>query len=106
LPHGGRPNGTCGRTFFPILTYTDIDDAVARANTTDYGLGGSVWTEDAERGMGIAARLECGTAWVNAHMLVEHAVPFGGVKASEMGRELGRHGLEEYLQCKTMYLRR
>jgi len=90
----------------PILTYTDLDEAVARANATDYGLGGSVWTEDLKKGLEIASRLECGTAWVNAHMLVEHAAPFGGVKASGLGRELGRHGLEEFLQPKTTYLRK
>ncbi len=90
----------------PILTYTDLDEAVARANGTDYGLGGSVWTEDLKKGLEIASRLECGTAWVNAHMLVEHAAPFGGFKASGLGRELGRHGLEGFLQPKTTYLRK
>jgi len=90
----------------PILTYRDVDDAIVRANATDYGLGGSVWTEKAEKGLEIASQLECGTAWVNAHMLVEHAAPFGGVKMSGLGRELGRPGLEEYQQYKTTYLRK
>ena len=90
----------------PILTYSDIDDAIARANGTGYGLGGSIWTEDIELGMKLAERLECGTAWVNAHMLVEHSAPFGGWKQSGIGRELGRAGLEEFLQSRVIYLKR
>lgn len=90
----------------PILTYRDVDDAIARANATDYGLGDSAWTENVEKGLKIANGLECGTAWVNAHMLVEHSAPFGGIKKSGLGRELGRPGLEEYVQYKTTYLRK
>lgn len=89
----------------PILRYSDIDDAIARANGTGYGLGGSIWTEDIEVGKNLAKKLECGTAWVNAHMLVEHKAPFGGWKQSGMGRELGEAGLSEFLQTKTLYLR-
>ena len=90
----------------PIMTYSNIDDAIARANGTGYGLGGSIWTEDIELGMKLAERLECGTAWVNAHMLVEHSAPFGGWKQSGLGRELGRAGLEEFLQSRTLYLKK
>jgi len=90
----------------PILTFSDIDDAIARANDTPYGLGGSVWTEDIEKGRELASRLECGTAWVNAHMLLEHKAPFGGWKHSGNGRELGQQGLEEFLQTRTLYVRK
>jgi acyl-CoA reductase-like NAD-dependent aldehyde dehydrogenase len=90
----------------PILTYYDIDDAVARANSTDYGLGGSAWGEDAAKAREIAGRLECGTAWVNSHMLVEYAAPFGGVKRSGMGRELGTQGLEGFMAERTLHIRK
>ncbi|MCK5024108.1 MAG: aldehyde dehydrogenase family protein [Thermoplasmata archaeon] len=88
----------------PILTYSDIDDAITRANNTVYGLGGSIWTEDIEIGKKLAKKLECGTVWVNAHMLVEHRAPFGGWKQSGMGRELGEAGLKEFLQTRTLYM--
>ena len=90
----------------PILTYSDIDDAIARANGTGHGLGGSIWTEDIEAGRKLAGRLECGTVWINAHMLVEHRAPFGGWKKSGMGRELGEAGLDEFLQTRTLYIKK
>ncbi len=90
----------------PILIYSDIDDAIARANGTGHGLGGSIWTEDIELGKNLARKLECGIAWVNAHMLVEHRAPFGGWKQSGMGRELGQAGLSEFLQSQTLYIKK
>ncbi len=89
-----------------ILTYSDIDDAIARANGTVHGLGGSIWTEDIETGKNLAKKLECGTVWINAHMLVEHSAPFGGWKQSGMGRELGQAGLKEFLQSRTLYIKK
>jgi len=85
----------------PILTYTDVDEAIDRANDTSYGLGGSIWTENIQRGQELASRMQCGTVWLNAHMLLEHDAPFGGWKQSGIGRELGRPGLEEFLQTRT-----
>src|SRR6266478_7615544 len=52
----------------PVLRYTDIDDVIARANDTDFGLGGSVWSSDLERAFGVAARINSGTVWVNKHL--------------------------------------
>jgi acyl-CoA reductase-like NAD-dependent aldehyde dehydrogenase len=66
----------------PIIRYTDIEDVIRRANNTRYGLGGSVWTNNIERGAAIAARLEAGTTWVNQHSLPDPHVPFGGAKES------------------------
>lgn len=80
----------------PIVRYTDLDDAVARANALDVGLGGSVWSSDPERAAAVAARLECGTAWVNSHGGIAPDIPFGGVKCSGIGVEFGEEGLEEY----------
>jgi len=87
----------------PILTYLEIDDVIARANGTGYGLGGSIWTEDIVIGEKLAQKLECGTVWLNAHMIVEHSAPFGGWKQSGMGRELGDAGLKEFLQYRTAF---
>ncbi len=80
----------------PIIKYSDLDDVIARANGLEVGLGGSVWSSDAERGSAVAARLECGTAWVNAHGGLAPNVPFGGVKCSGIGVEFGEEGLQEY----------
>jgi len=82
----------------PVLRYSQIDDAVARANDTDYGLGASVWSSDLERAFAVASRIEAGTVWVNKHLDVAVDVPFAGAKQSGMGAEMGREGLEEYTQ--------
>ncbi len=93
--------------FGPVLAvigYTDIDDAVRLANDSDYGLGGSVWTEDQERGLEVARRVQTGSIGVNGYSL-DLGSPFGGVKASGIGRELGPEGLAAYQSLKSIYLR-
>lgn len=80
----------------PIIRYADVDDAIARGNGLETGLGGSVWSGDPERAARIAAELECGTAWVNSHGGIAPNVPFGGVKCSGIGVEFGEEGLKEY----------
>jgi hypothetical protein len=69
---------------------------VARANDTRYGLSGSVWSGDPDRAAAVAARLECGTAFVNDHLTLQPYMPFGGMKWSGMGVENGPWGLEEF----------
>src|SRR2546428_658850 len=86
----------------PVLPYRDLDDALAQANRTHYGLGGSVWTNDVARGEEIAQRLECGTAWVNQHMNIGAKIPFGGVKWSGLGRENGKWGIEEFCELQAV----
>jgi acyl-CoA reductase-like NAD-dependent aldehyde dehydrogenase len=86
----------------PILRYTDIEDAIRRANATRYGLGGSVWTKDLEKGAEIAARLEVGTAWVNQHCHLEPTVPFGGAKESGLGCEYSLMGLKSYMEAQVI----
>jgi acyl-CoA reductase-like NAD-dependent aldehyde dehydrogenase len=80
----------------PVIAYHDLDDAITRANATHFGLGSSVWTADPERGAEVAARLEAGMTWVNAHPVssVEH--PFLGVKDSGLGVENGIWGLRSF----------
>lgn len=86
----------------PVIRYLDIDDAVARANSGDNGLGGSVWSDDRCLATQVALRLECGTVWVNEHGALQPNAPFGGVKQSGIGVGFGRHGLEEYTSIQTL----
>jgi acyl-CoA reductase-like NAD-dependent aldehyde dehydrogenase len=86
----------------PVLRYRDVDEAIARANACDAGLGGSVWGRDTARAEALAMRLECGSAWVNTHGAVQPDAPFGGIKQSGFGVEFGRHGLAEYTTLQTV----
>jgi acyl-CoA reductase-like NAD-dependent aldehyde dehydrogenase len=86
----------------PILRYSDIDDAIARANNTRFGLSGSVWTKDLARGKNLAARLEVGTAWVNQHRATSAVVPFGGAKESGLGRQYSHLGLKSYMEPEVI----
>ncbi|WP_113700818.1 aldehyde dehydrogenase [Nonomuraea lactucae] len=86
-----------------IIPYTDDDDAVRIANDSEYGLGGTVWTADSARGAEIARQVRTGTIGVNRY-LPDPGSPFGGVKASGLGRELGPEGLAGYLELKSIYV--
>jgi acyl-CoA reductase-like NAD-dependent aldehyde dehydrogenase len=91
--------------FGPVLSvipYRDDADAVRIANDSDYGLSGSVWTADLDRGMAIARRVRAGSFGVNEPYSMDPGAPFGGMKASGIGRELGREGLEGYLETKAI----
>jgi len=91
--------------FGPVLAvigYDDDEDAVRIANANTYGLGGSVWTTDPQRGLAVAKRVRSGTVGIN-HYLPDPTAPFGGVKASGLGRELGPEGLAAYLETKSIY---
>jgi acyl-CoA reductase-like NAD-dependent aldehyde dehydrogenase len=85
-----------------VISYKDVDDAVRKANDTDYGLHGAVYTADAERGYEIARRMRSGSVTVNG-MIVDPKMPFGGFKQSGIGREGGIEGLELYFELKTIY---
>lgn len=86
-----------------VIPYEDEDDAVAIANDTDYGLGGSVWTADPARGAAFARHVRTGTIGVNGYANDPYS-PFGGIRASGMGRELGPEGLTAFQTLKTIYL--
>jgi acyl-CoA reductase-like NAD-dependent aldehyde dehydrogenase len=86
----------------PVLRYTDVDDAIARANSTEYGLGATVWASDAQRAYDVALKIDSGTVWINKHLDLSPDVPFGGAKQSGFGKELGQEGLEEFTQSKII----
>jgi acyl-CoA reductase-like NAD-dependent aldehyde dehydrogenase len=83
----------------PVLRYSDINDAIARVNDTDFGLGGSVWSSDRERAFQIATRVNSGMVWVNKHLDPGLDIPFAGAKQSGIGVEMSQEGLEEFTQA-------
>ena len=86
----------------PIIPYKDVDDAVSRANATHFGLSGSVWSKDSNRGAEVAAQLECGSAWVNQHLAIAPNLPFGGAKWSGIGVENGPWGLLGFTEIQVV----
>jgi len=91
--------------FGPVLSvipYDDVADAVRIANDSDYGLAGTVWTSDAEAGLEVARSVRAGTYGVNTYTM-DFAAPFGGYKASGVGREFGPEGLGQYTELKSIY---
>jgi succinate-semialdehyde dehydrogenase/glutarate-semialdehyde dehydrogenase len=88
-----------------IIRVADENEAVGVANDTDFGLGGSVWTRDNERGERIARQLQCGCAFVNGLVKSDPRLPFGGIKHSGYGRELSKLGIHEFVNAKTIWIR-
>ena len=106
---GVSPEMTIAREeiFGPVvstLTFSDIDEAVATANNTDYGLAAGIWTRDVGKAHRVASQLKAGTVWVNTYNTFDAASPFGGYKQSGFGRELGRHALDLYTQTKSVWI--
>ena len=87
----------------PIIRYRDVEDAIAQANASENGLGGSVWSTDIDRAREIATRMECGSVWINKHGMIQPNVPFGGVKKSGLGVEFGEEGLQEYTDIQVVF---
>jgi aldehyde dehydrogenase (NAD+) len=123
---GGRPDGDRGffvqptvfadvapdaviareEIFGPVLSvipYDTEDEAIAISNSSEYGLGGTVWTQDKERGVAIARRVQTGTIGIN-HYVNDPTAPFGGNKASGLGRELGPEGMTAFQSLQTIYV--
>ena len=90
----------------PVIPFSDVDDVVARANNSEYGLGGSVWSRDEERGLEIADRIESGSVWVNQHINIGPHIPMAGFKGSGVGVEQSVEGLEEYTQPQVVNVAR
>jgi acyl-CoA reductase-like NAD-dependent aldehyde dehydrogenase len=86
----------------PILHYSDVDDAIARANDSDYGLGGTVWAKDLDRAFHVATKIETGIVWINTFLDVSPDISIGGAKQSGIGSQLGQEGLEAFTQAKII----
>lgn len=82
----------------PIVSYADVDDVIARANATEYGLGGSVWSSNIEKATELAFKVDSGTVWVNHHLNFAPHIPFAGAKQSGIGVEFAEEGLAEFTQ--------
>jgi acyl-CoA reductase-like NAD-dependent aldehyde dehydrogenase len=104
-----RPEMTIAREeiFGPVLAtldFADLDEAIARANDTPYGLAAGVWTRDIKKAHYVARKLQAGTVWVNTYNVYDTAAPFGGYKQSGFGREMSAHAIEHYTQVKTVWV--
>jgi len=93
--------------FGPVLAaieFADLDEAIARANDSPYGLAAGVWTRDIKKAHYVARKLQAGTVWVNTYNVYDTAAPFGGYKQSGFGREMSAHALEHYTQIKSVWV--
>ena len=88
-----------------IIHARDEEDAINIANDSPYGLGGSVWTKDAIRGERVARQIEAGCTFVNGMVKSDARLPFGGIKNSGYGRELSKHGIREFTNAKTIWIK-
>ena len=86
----------------PVMSFADESEAVARANSSPWGLGGSVWSANPERAYALAEQMDAGTVWINKHAELDPTIPFGGAKMSGLGNELGQEGLLEFTQQKII----
>ncbi len=92
-------------TFGPlaaVITAKDEAEAIALANNSQYGLGGSIWTKDIDKGIALARKINTGAVFINSLVKSDPRLPFGGIKKSGYGRELGRQGILEFVNAKTI----
>lgn len=104
-----QPEMTIAREeiFGPVLaamSFRDVDDAIALADSTVYGLAAAVWTRDIAKAHRVARAVKAGTVWINTYNLYDPALPFGGFKESGFGRDQGRDALEKYTQTKSVWV--
>ena len=90
----------------PVLRYSNLDDAIARANSTEYGLGATIWSSNLDRAYEVALKIDSGTVWINKHLDLPPDIPMGGAKQSGFGIEMGQDGLEEFTQAKIINMAR
>jgi aldehyde dehydrogenase (NAD+) len=104
-----KPEMTISREeiFGPVLAaieFADLDEAIATANDSPYGLAAGVWTRDIKKAHYVARKLQAGTVWINTYNVYDTAAPFGGYKQSGFGREMSAHALEHYTQVKSVWV--
>ena len=104
-----RPEMTIAREeiFGPVLavlTFEDVEEGIALANQSMYGLAAGIWTKDIQKAHRVARAIRAGTVWINTYNFYDAAAPFGGYKASGFGRDLGREALEGYLETKSVWV--
>jgi aldehyde dehydrogenase (NAD+) len=87
-----------------VLRFRDEDDLIQQANDTVFGLACGLWTADYKKALRVARRIKAGTVWINTYRQVSISTPFGGVKASGLGREKGIEGMRAYMAQKSIYL--
>src|SRR5205823_1339997 len=93
--------------FGPVMTvipFREVEDVIALANDNDYGLAAAVWTKDITKALTTARALRAGIVWINDSQPAPTEAPWGGYKQSGIGRELGAHGIEDYLEAKHIYV--
>jgi len=98
------PQAEIFRPELAAIKYKSVDEAVRMANDSIYGLAAGVWSQDVERAVDVADRLQAGTVWINDYHLINAEAPFGGYKQSGIGRELGIWGLKQYLEVKHVHV--
>ena len=86
------------------LTFETVEEAIALANATAYGLSASVWSRDVDTAIGVGRGVRAGTVWVNTFMDGTPELPFGGYRQSGVGRELGRNAVKDYTEEKTFHI--
>ena len=104
-----QPGMTISREeiFGPVLAaidFADVDEAIAKANDSQYGLAAGVWTRDIKKAHYVARKLQAGTVWINTYNVYDTAAPFGGYKQSGFGREMSAHAIEHYTQVKSVWV--
>jgi acyl-CoA reductase-like NAD-dependent aldehyde dehydrogenase len=87
-----------------VIPFSSVEEVVAMSNDTDYGLAAAVWTNDIKKAMRTARELRAGIVWINDTQPAPTEMPWGGYKQSGIGRELGNHGVEDYLESKSVYV--
>lgn len=87
----------------PVIRYTDVDEAIAAANASQNGLGGSVWSSDIDAAKAVGRRMECGSIWINKHGAIQPNAPFGGVKQSGFGVQFAEEGLKENTTVQVVF---
>ena len=92
----------CFGPALPIFRVKDLEEAIAMANDSIYGLGSSVWTRNLDKAMKAAERLEAGYTWINSPQIIYDELPFGGVKQSGLGKEHGSEALDFYTETKSV----